>query len=135
VENLLLELPNAGRILIGFYFAFFGLWNIYHWRPLLNTLIQKNIPLPFMLLPLAIFWQIAAGTMIMFSSYVKLAALALLIFTVIGNCVYHNFWNMKGETRKTHMVLFITHITCCLGALILLLNNITPVAGLSELTL
>jgi uncharacterized membrane protein YphA (DoxX/SURF4 family) len=135
VENLLLELPNAGRILIGLYFTFFGFWNIYHWRPSVNTLIQKNFPLPLMVIPLGIFWQIAAGSMIMFSSYVKLAAISLIVFTLLACCIFHDFWNMKGEARKTSLKFFFTEITVCLGALIILLNNITPLTTLSNLSL
>jgi uncharacterized membrane protein YphA (DoxX/SURF4 family) len=135
VENLLLELPNAGRILIGLYFTFFGFWNIYHWRPSVNTLIQKNFPLPLMVVPLGIFWQIAAGSMILFSSYVKLAAISLIIFTILSCLIFHDFWNMKGEARKANLKFFITEITICLGSLIILLNNITPLATVSDLSL
>jgi uncharacterized membrane protein YphA (DoxX/SURF4 family) len=135
VENMLLALPNAGRILIGLYFAFFGFWNIYHWRPSLNILIQKNFPLPLMVLPIGIFWQIAAGSMIMFNSYVKLAAISLIVFTILGCCIFHDFWNMKGETRKTNMMFFINNFTITMGALALLLNNIIPLTILSDLTL
>ena len=135
MENLLLALPNAGRILVGFYFAFFGFWNIYHWRPSINILIQKNFPLPLMVLPIGIFWQIAAGTMIMFGNYVKLASLSLIIFTVLGCCIFHDFWNMKGEARKTNMTFFITNFTLCIGALVLLLNNLAPITTLSDLML
>jgi putative oxidoreductase len=133
MENLLAWLPALGRIFVGFYFAIFGFWNIYHWRPFLNTMIKRNIPLPFMLLPLGIFWQISTGTMIMFGSYVKLAAVSLILFTLIGVYIFHDFWNHQGELRRLNMTLFIGNLTISIGGLLLLLTNTTPLTSISDL--
>jgi putative oxidoreductase len=130
--NWMALLPIIGRIFVGYYFAGFGLWNIYHWRPFTKVLIEKNIPLPFVVLPIGIFWQIAAGTMIMFGSYVKLAALSLIIFTVISVTIFHDFWNHQGEVRRLNLNLYIANLTISIGALVLLLNNISPLASLAE---
>ena len=126
------SLPILGRFFVGFYFAGFGLWNIYHWRPFTRVLIEKNIPLPFVVLPLGIFWQMAAGTMIMFDSYVKGASLSLIIFTVISITIFHDFWNHAGEVRRLNLNLYLANLTISVGALLLLLNNISPLQSLAE---
>ncbi|MES2217487.1 MAG: DoxX family protein [Pseudomonadota bacterium] len=131
--NLLNLLPIIGKFFIGFYFAGVGFWNIYHWRPALRVLINKNIPLPFVVLPLGIFWEITAGTMIIFGSYVKLAALSLMIFTVIAITIYHDFWNHEGELRRLNMKVFLANLVISFGALLLLLNNITPITTFTDL--
>jgi putative oxidoreductase len=131
--NLLNLLPIMGKCFIGFYFAGTGLFNISQWRLTLTAMIEKNIPLPFLVLPLGIFWEISAGTMIMFNSYVKLAALSLIVFTVIGITMFHDFWNHEGEVRKLNRIIFIANLTISIGALLILANNITPVTSLSEL--
>jgi putative oxidoreductase len=131
--NLLYLLPIIGKGFIGFYFASAGLWNIYHWRPSLNVLVSKNIPLPFVVLPLGIFWEITAGTMIIFGSYVKLAALSLIIFTVVAISIFHDFWNHQGEMRKLNLLIFMANLTISFGALLLLLNNITPITSFTDL--
>ncbi len=118
-------LPLIGRILIGSYFVFFGVWNIYHCRPLLNILIQKNIPLPFIFLPLGIFWQITAGVMIVFGSSIKIAALSLALFTFIGAGIFHDFWNQKGEHHRLNKNIFITKLTIILGTLLILASSVT----------
>ena len=111
------------HILIGFYFVFFGLWNIYHWKPMIEVMLQKNVPSPFFLLSIAIGWQVICGVMIMFGILTKLAALLLIPFTLLIIWMLHSYWNFKGELRKQHMALFITNFTMSLGALILLLSN------------
>jgi uncharacterized membrane protein YphA (DoxX/SURF4 family) len=111
------------HILIGFYFTFFGVWNIYHWKPITEVMLQKKLPSPLLLLSIAIGWQIICGAMIMVGFFVKLAALLLIPFTLMIVFMLHSFWDFKGELRKQHMALFITNLTISLGALILLLSN------------
>ena len=85
------------------------------------------------LLPLGIFWEITAGTMIIFNSYVKLAALSLILFTVIAISIYHDFWNHEGDLRRLNRTIFIANITISVGALLLLLNNVTPLTNFADL--
>lgn len=109
------------HILIGFYFTFFGVWNIYHWKPITEVMLQRKIPSPLLLLSIAIGWQIICGVMIMFGILIKLAAFLLIPFTVLIILMLHSYWNYRGELRKQHMALFITNFTMSLGALMLLL--------------
>lgn len=133
MENLLLALPFLAHILIGFYFTFFGFWNIYHWVPMTEIMIQRSLPCPFFLLSFIIAWQIITGVMLMFGILVKLTALVLIPFILIFVFILHPFWKFKGEIRKQHMALFITNLTMCLGALVLLLNTISPITHLEGL--
>jgi len=107
--------------LIGFYFTFFGLWNIYHWKPISEIMLQKKLPSPLLILSIAIGWQITCGVMIILGFFVKLAALLLIPFTLLIVFLLHSFWDYNGELRKQHMALFITNLTMSLGALIMLL--------------
>jgi len=133
MDSLFAALPVLGRGLVGLYFAFFGLWNIYHWRPTMEIMIQKNIPLPFLLLSFGIGWQIILGVMIMFGMLIKLAALLLIPFTIISLCIFHDFWNFKGEHRKHNLNKFISNVTVSLGSLLLLINNLSPITSWSDL--
>jgi putative oxidoreductase len=125
-------LPTIGQALIGFYFAFFGFWNIYHWTPLLQTMIQKNIPHAFFLLSIGIMWQIVTGTMIMFGIYVKVAALLLIPFTIISICIFHSFWTQTGEHKRLNLNIFIANLTVTLGALLHLLTNAVQVSQVTQ---
>lgn len=110
--------------LIGFYFTFFGLWNIYHWKPILEVINNRGIPSPIFLLSIAIGWQIILGVMIMSGFFVKIAALLLLPFVFLIVFLLHPFWNFAGELKKQHMALFITNLTVTVGALLLLAGKL-----------
>src|SRR5688500_18670776 len=107
--NLILNaLPYLGRDLIGFYFVYFGVTSIYHWRPYFNILLDKKIPHPFLILPMGIAWEIIAGFLIMGGLFVKLAALSLIPFTLLKIFIYHDFWNHQADARRAHLAVFMS---------------------------
>jgi uncharacterized membrane protein YphA (DoxX/SURF4 family) len=124
MNTLLALLPTLGQGLIGFYFVFFGVWNIYHWRPTIDIMLQDRIPSPIFFMSIGVSCQIILGLMVMCS--IKLAALILIFFTLFSVFIFHPFWKYTGERKKYHMTKFIDNLTVTMGALILLLNNIMP---------
>lgn len=113
-------LQLLAHYLIGFYFIFFGFWNIYHWTSITEVMIKRNLPSPFFLLSIAIGLQVIAGFMILSNTGVTLASTVLILFTLFIVFILHPFWYFTGELRKQHMASFVTNLTVTLGALILL---------------
>ena len=132
MDSLLLNSIPLAHILIGSYFVFFGFWNIYHWYSLIEVLLEKHIPLPWLAMSFGIAWQVIAGFMIMFGIYVKFAALSLILFTLLAVYLFHHFWKFKGEHRKHSLILFVTNLSITLGALLLLLNSISPLTHVTD---
>lgn len=124
MDIILNHLPLLGRVLVGVFFVFFGFWNIMHWQPTLNAMRQKSIPLASLLLAAGIVLQTLCGLMLIVGIYAKLAALLLIPFTVIAVFMFHAFWTFTGEARRLNIAIFVTHLTCTTGALILLMNTI-----------
>jgi uncharacterized membrane protein YphA (DoxX/SURF4 family) len=112
---------TLGRILVGFLFFFFGVWNILHRKSILEFMQQKNIPLAFPFLILGLAWQTLFGFYIVIGLWVQLSALMLIPFTIVSVFIFHAFWNFEGEIRRLNMILFIANLTGSLGGLILLL--------------
>ncbi len=121
MEGLPQALIFLAHSLIGCYFVFFGFWNIYHWAPMTKTMVDHQLPWPFLTLSFIIGFQIIAGVMLVFGILVKLTALILIPFVLAIVLLLHPFWKFKGELRKQHMALFVTNLTMCLGALLLLI--------------
>lgn len=115
-------LPVLGRILIGFFFLFFGIWNVMHRQAILSFMRQKHIPFTRPVLAVGIIWQSALGLLLIIGIGVQLAALLLIPFTLISVFIFHAFWNFEGETRQLNMALFIANLTATLGGLLLLLG-------------
>lgn len=130
MNTIYLGLPFLAHFLIGFFYAFFGFWNIYHWRPSLDVMMNKGIPHAYFVLTIGIACQVLAGFMIIFGFFTKLAALVLIPFTIIAVLIFHPFWKMKGEHRALNMSIFIANLTMSLGALLLLIE---PISQLSDL--
>ncbi len=64
METHFLLTNPLSHFLIGFYFVFFGFWNIYHWRPIIKKMIEKNIPSSMMILAASIFCQTLLGSLL-----------------------------------------------------------------------
>lgn len=121
MNTFMFTLPLLVHFLIGFYFVFFGFWNVYHWAPLLEVMAKKNIPHPYVILAIGIVWQVLAGFLIIFDLFVKIAASSLIVFTVISVFIFYPFWNFKGEHRNIDVNMFVANMTVTLGALLALI--------------
>lgn len=117
----MLCLATVGRILVGFYFTFFGVWNVCHWVPTLNFMLQKKLPFARFLLGFGIGVQSITGLMLIFGFYAQIAAFILIPFDIVSVFIFHAFWNFDGEIRRLNMIIFIANITATLSALLLLM--------------
>jgi len=116
-------LPILARVLIGSYFLFFGLWNIYHWTPVLKVMMEDNIPCPWLALQVGILFQVVAGGMIATGMFVEMTAAVLIPLMVMAAFIFHPFWKRRGELFRLHFVLFMATLTISLGALLLLIAH------------
>src|SRR5580693_4828423 len=110
MDNFFSALLLLSHSLIGFYFIFFGFWNIYHWSPMIEVMLNRKLPSPWLLLSIVIAWQVVAGFMILLGIYIKLIALLLIPFSLLVVFILHPFLNFTGELLKQHMALFITNL-------------------------
>lgn len=122
VTSIFYFMPIVGRVFVGFYFVFFGFWNMYHWSPTVEAMKHKRLFMPKALLAFGIMWQSVAGLMIIAGFYVPFAALSLIPFTLIAICTFHTFWQLQGEARVLNMLIFMTNLTVTTGALLLLVT-------------
>jgi uncharacterized membrane protein YphA (DoxX/SURF4 family) len=118
MSNILLF---SAHTLIGLYFVFFGVWNIYHWFSILECLSRRDIPHPYLWLSVAIVWEILAGMLIILGIFVKIAAFSLVPFVFLSIWMFYDFWNHTGDKKKFSIVMLVSNLTIALGALCLLM--------------
>lgn len=121
METIMPFLPTLGKWLIGCYFIFFGIWNIYHWKPITDVMLEDRIPSPVLLFSIGVSLQTLLGMMILGDIYIKVTAMLLMLFTVLSSFLFHPFWRFSGEKRKLHLTKFVENFTLTLGALFLLM--------------
>lgn len=112
-----------GNVLVGFFFVFFGFFNVYHWKPTLEEMSQRGLPHPYLILAFLIGWETVLGFMIIFGLYARLAALLLIPFVVIAAFTFYPFWKFHAERRAMNLSMFVAYMTICLGALFVLLSS------------
>tara|TARA_Y100000588_G_scaffold392043_2_gene502581 strand:+ start:856 stop:1251 length:396 start_codon:yes stop_codon:yes gene_type:complete len=123
LDLVLTWLPFIGRLLIGLFFLFFGFWNIFHWQATISVMSQRHIPLPSFVLIIGILLQMLCAIFIILGIYLKLSALALILFTLVAVHIFHCFWHMDGMARQLNFVIYITHMTSTIGGLMLLIHS------------
>ena len=64
------NLTMLTHFLIGSYFVFFAIWNIYHWNRIIEIMSKDNFPHPYLLLSVGIGWQAVAGFMLIFGLFI-----------------------------------------------------------------
>ncbi|MCX5512532.1 quinol oxidase [Kaistia algarum] len=108
----------VGRILMGGLFVTAGLQHFFDFDLLTRQLAERRVPLPQLILVIGTGFQIVAGLGLMFGFYVLASSLGLVAFTLVASILMLNFWDLKGEPRKTARQIWQTNIAIMGGLLI-----------------
>jgi putative oxidoreductase len=109
-------LPLIGRLLLGGVFVFAGVRHLFMIPEVSQAIAQRGVPAPRLVLVAGTAFQVAAGLLLMLGMLVPVAALALVIFTIVASFMLLNFWSMEGAARE--------------GALNAWLSNLGVIGGL-----
>lgn len=110
--------PQLGLILIGGVFVWAGVHHFLHFRTMTVWLASRKWPAPATLLTLGSLLEITGGLAFIVGQYVQIAALALILFTVVASVTLLDFWNQPIETRTAAQNGFTANIAL-IGGLIL----------------
>ena len=110
-----------GQILIGFFFIFMGLYNVKNRNQLRESLKKFSFAVPEWALFGTVGLEILAGIMIAFHFFTWIAAVYLIIFTVVVSFLLHPFWAAQGGERWKHLLVMANNIAI-IGGLFLVLT-------------
>ncbi len=100
------------RVLVGSVFSFMGLYKIAGWGATAGWMAMKGFPpglIPLLLIG-AIALELGGGLAILFNYRVKWVSLALALFLIPTNLIFHNFWALPPEARATELLSFLQNI-------------------------
>ena len=107
-----------GRVLLGGYFLQAGLRNLRKLDFHAGMLGKFGVPMPRVALIVGLVLQILGGLSVVFGIYPAWGAVALIVFTVLANALYHNFTRYQGEERASHLSSVLTNLGMIGGLLL-----------------
>ena len=107
-----------GRVLLGGLFVIGGVRHFGELDPLTEACRARHVPLPRFSLVASSIFQIGAGAMLMIGLLVPLAALGLILFTLVASFVMVDFWNQEGERRQGSINVWLSNLALIGGLMI-----------------
>jgi putative oxidoreductase len=112
-------LPLVGRALLAAIFLLAGINKIPGFAGTSQYMAAKGLPMVPVLLILTIIIEIGGAALIIAGYRTRLAALALIGFTIIITPIFHNFWAMQGMEAANNQIHFLKNLAV-IGGLIML---------------
>ena len=108
----------AGRVLLGGLFLAAGLRHLTIVDALAGVLAAKRVPMPRASLIAASLFEAVCGALVVFGVFVELAAVGLILFTIVATLVMLDFWNQQGDMRAASISAWMTNAAIIGGLLI-----------------
>jgi putative oxidoreductase len=109
-----------GRVALVALFIMSGFGKLTDPTGLTNMLAQKAFPMPMLLTYLAGAVEIGAGILVAIGWQARLAAFALIAFTVIATLIAHQYWTMTGAPRYQNYLHFWKNVGLIGGLLMVM---------------
>lgn len=120
--------PLIGRILIAFIFLFAGYGKVTGFEGTVGYIASKGLPLPQFAAIGAIVIELCGGLMLVVGWRARVAAAALLIFTLLAALFFHNFWAVPADQLQNTMIHFMKNISMTGGLLYVIVYGSGPLS-------
>ncbi|KZB69000.1 hypothetical protein AUP42_08830 [Thalassospira lucentensis] len=111
------------RLCLAAVFLYSGSTKLIHWQAAISEFEGLSLPLPAVAVALTVAVQLLGGLAVALGWRVRLAALALAIFTVIATLIGHPFWNFEGPELQHQLTTMLEHLAIVGGFLLLAANG------------
>jgi putative oxidoreductase len=117
-NDLTLALLVVGRVLLGGLYVVGGVEHFFALKPLTQALQSRGLPAARFCLIAGSVFQAVAGALLIVGLYVRIAALGLVVFTIVASVLLVNFWTLSGEARVAGQRTFQSNLAIIGGLLI-----------------
>lgn len=115
-DHTILEIIAHGCI--AFLFLFRGITALPDFQMHVTQMRDHHLPFPTFVAAAGITTMFVGGFMVAFDVYTTIGAGLLILFTVMANLLYHDFWKMtEPRPRETHIWIFCNNIAVTGGLL------------------
>ncbi|NQU71755.1 MAG: DoxX family protein [Rhodospirillales bacterium] len=112
-----------GHLMVAFLFLYRGITAFPQFDHHLSRFQERGIPFARYVLLGGFATMIVGGLMIAVDYYAWAGAAGLILFTVMANFLYHDFWTLEDpQRRQTHTWIFCNNIAV-MGGLFMIVSN------------
>ena len=105
---------------IAFLFLFRGITSLPEFQRHAGQLRDHQVPFPAVVAAAGFATMLCVGVMVALDIFAAIGAAMLVVFTVLANFFYHDFWKMtEPRQRQTHLWIFCNNIGVMGGLLLL----------------
>jgi transmembrane protein len=114
-------LQILAHVCIAFLFLYRGITAFPQFGEHMETMRSHRVPFPKFVLYCGFAVMLLGGLSVLFDFYVWIGARMLVVFTVLANVLYHDFWVMTEPRQKqTHLWIFCNNIAVTGGLLLVI---------------
>jgi putative oxidoreductase len=107
-----------GRVTVASLFILAAINKVLNYGVYVDMMKAAGMPMVDVLLPLTILLEGVGGLMVAANArYAWLAGLALAVFTIATNLIFHRFWELDGRLAQLELSLFFKNVSVA-GALV-----------------
>jgi putative oxidoreductase len=106
-----------GRALLGALFVVSGVRHFFIFGGVAQAIAARGVPQPQLVLALGSAFQTVAGVLLIVGVLVPVAALGLVVFTVLASLMLLNFWGLQGEARANAITGWLSNVAIIGGLL------------------
>ena len=110
--------PLFGRIFLSLIFIVSGFGKLLDFGGTAGYMETYGIPMPSLLLVFAILFELGGGALLLIGFQSRLAALALIVFTLLATLIFHDFWALAGAEREMQFINFMKNLSMIGGLLL-----------------
>jgi len=109
----------AARILLALMFILGGVSKFAGLAGTAGYIASKGLPLPMVLAVLTAALELGAGVALVIGWRVRVAALALALFTLLASLIFHAYWAAPAEQQMVQQLLFMKNLAVAGGLMLL----------------
>lgn len=106
------------RVLLALMFVLAGLSKFGDLGGTAGYIASGGLPMPGVLAVLTAALEVGAGVALAIGWRVRLAAIALAIFTVVASLLFHNFWAVPADQAYMQQLMFMKNLAIAGGLLL-----------------
>jgi putative oxidoreductase len=103
-------MPLVGRVLIALLFVPAGWSKLVGMEGTVKYMASVGMPAPSLLVWPAIAIELVGGLMLAVGFQARLASLAIVVFTLVANFTFHNFWAMPADQVMLNQLMFVKNL-------------------------